>query len=146
MYATYTHCEGIYFYIKIIILMHIQYNSILNFVIIGSGNGLSPVWRQVITRNINDLLSNSPTGTQFTDIWIKMQRLISQKCIWKFRVRNVRRKNVDFDVLFSCCMMLFLYSTSPTELLDTCFLNRLCKQFVLTKTRRQILDSWQVVM
>ena len=60
-------------------------SSSVNWVIIGSGNGLSPVRHQAITRTNADLLSVGLLGTHFSEIWIRI--LIpfhSQKCIWKF--------------------------------------------------------------
>ena len=39
-----------------------------------SGNGLSPVWRQAITWTNADLLSIRPLGTNFSEIWIKIQK------------------------------------------------------------------------
>ena len=41
---------------------------------IGSGNYLSPVHCQSITLANADLLSTGPLGTNFTDIWIKIQK------------------------------------------------------------------------
>ena len=47
-------------------------NASVNWVSIGSGNGLSPVWRQAITNTwINTgLLSIGLLGTNFSEIWI----------------------------------------------------------------------------
>ena len=45
----------------------------MNWVIIGSGNGLSPVRRQAITWTNADLLSIRPLGTNFSVIRIKIQ-------------------------------------------------------------------------
>ena len=42
----------------------------MNWVIIGSGNGLSPVRRQAITWTNADLLPIGLLGTYFSDIWI----------------------------------------------------------------------------
>ena len=40
----------------------------------GSGNGLSPVLHQAITWTNADLLSIGPLGTNFIEIWIKIQK------------------------------------------------------------------------
>ena len=40
----------------------------VNYVIIGSGNGLSPVWHQVITQTIADLLLIRPLDMNFSKI------------------------------------------------------------------------------
>ena len=48
----------------------------LNWVSIGSGNGLSPVWCQAITWTNADFLSTGPLGTNFSEIQIKMQNLL----------------------------------------------------------------------
>ena len=45
----------------------------LNLVSIASGNGLSSVWRQAITRSNADLLPIAPLGTNFRDILIKVE-------------------------------------------------------------------------
>ena len=45
------------------------YTSV-NWVIIGSGNGLSPVWRQAITWTKADLLSIGLLGTNFSEIGV----------------------------------------------------------------------------
>ena len=59
----------------------------VNWVIIGSGNGSAPVWHQAITWTNADLLPIGPLGTNFIDIWIKIQNLLSRKCIWKCRLQ-----------------------------------------------------------
>ena len=42
----------------------------VNWIIIGSGNGLSPVRRHAITWTNADLLSTGLLGTSFSEIWI----------------------------------------------------------------------------
>ena len=54
-------------------------NVSLNWVSIGSGNGLSPVQRQAITWTNAGLLSTGPLGTIFHEIWIKIQKLSFMK-------------------------------------------------------------------
>ena len=44
----------------------------VNWVSIGSGNGLSPVRRQAITWTNGDLLSIGPLGINFSEIQIKV--------------------------------------------------------------------------
>ena len=52
-------------------------------VIIGSGNGLSPVRRQAITWNNVDSLLIWLLGTNFSEIRIKYNHFHSRNCIWK---------------------------------------------------------------
>ena len=47
----------------------------VNWVSIGSDNGLTPVRRQVITWTNTALLSIGPLGTNFSEIWIKTQNV-----------------------------------------------------------------------
>ena len=49
-------------------MTHIYIYSSLNWVIIGSCNGLSPIRRPAITRTNDDLLSIELLGTKFTEI------------------------------------------------------------------------------
>ena len=51
----------------------------VNWVSIGSGNGLSPVQRQAITWTNAGLLSIGPLGTNFSEIWIKTQKFSFMK-------------------------------------------------------------------
>ena len=44
----------------------------VNWVNIGSGNGLSPARRHAITCTNADLLSTGPLGTHFSEIWIEI--------------------------------------------------------------------------
>ena len=55
---------------------------------IGSGNGLSPVRRQAITRTNVDLLSIGPSGNKFQWNLIQNARLFIQENALKHRVRN----------------------------------------------------------
>ena len=60
----------------------------VNWINIGSGNGLPPVWRQAITWANAALLSNAPLETNFSEIRIKIHYFHWWKCIWKDRLRN----------------------------------------------------------
>ena len=51
----------------------------MNWVNIGSGNGLLPVQHQPITWNNVDLLSIEPSGTSFSEIQVKIQYLSFMK-------------------------------------------------------------------
>ena len=54
----------------------------------GSGNGLSPVRRQAITWTNADLLSIGPSGTNFSEIWIKTQNFSFMKMFFSDHLRN----------------------------------------------------------
>ena len=53
-----------------------------------SGNGLSSILRQAITWTSADLLSIGPLGTNFSEIWIKLQNFsfikmdLKMYCLW----------------------------------------------------------------
>ena len=47
----------------------------MNSVSIGSDNGLSPIWRHTITLTNAGLLSIGPLGTNFSEIFIKIQNI-----------------------------------------------------------------------
>ena len=51
----------------------LTYITLANRVSIGSGNGLSPVWGQAITRTNVPLLSTEPSGTNFNVILTEIQ-------------------------------------------------------------------------
>ena len=57
-------------------MLHVCINEL---VIIGPGNGLSPVWRQAITWTNAHLLSIGPLGTNFNEIRITMQNFSFNK-------------------------------------------------------------------
>ena len=56
----------------------------VNWVSIGSDNGLSPVWRQAITWTNADFLSMGPLGVNLSEIWIKIQKFSIMKMPLKF--------------------------------------------------------------
>ena len=92
--------EQFYLYNDWLIPQHTQawwhiYGSV-NWVTIGSGNGLSPNRWQAITWTNTDLLSNEPSGINFSDISIKMH----------FNQENAF-KNVChiFAILFCPCLL-----------------------------------------
>ena len=60
----------------------------VNWVSIGSGNGLLPVQRQAITCTNTALLSIGPLGTNFVEMQIEIQISNWRKCIWKYHLRN----------------------------------------------------------
>ena len=62
----------------------------MNWVNIGSGNGLSPVRRQAITWTNVDFLSIGPLGTNFSEIWIKIQNFSFVKMHLKISFVNWR--------------------------------------------------------
>ena len=57
-------------------------------VIIGSGNGLSPVWHQTITWTNADLLSIGRLGTYFSETLIKIQYFLLKKMYFKCRLQS----------------------------------------------------------
>ena len=54
-----------------------------NFVIIGSGNGLLPVWCHAVIWSNCDYLSIRPLRTNYSKIWRIINNFPSRKCIWK---------------------------------------------------------------
>ena len=61
----------------------------VNRISIGSDHGLSPIRRQAIIYTNAGLLSIRPLSTNFNEILIKKYKSFhSQKCIWKYRLRN----------------------------------------------------------
>ena len=46
----------------------------VNYVIINSDNGMSPVWRQDILQTNDDFMLIGPMGTTFSEIRIEIQR------------------------------------------------------------------------
>ena len=66
------------------------YASLIRWIIIGSGNGLSPVRCQAITWTNADLLSIESIGTSFSEIMIdEFKHFHWRKCVWKCRLQNV---------------------------------------------------------
>ena len=60
----------------------------VNWISIGSGNGLSPIRRQAITWTNAHLLSIGPWGTNCSEILSKYKTFHWKKCLWKCRLRN----------------------------------------------------------
>ena len=50
-----------------------------NYISLGSGNGLSPVWHQAITWTNADLLSIRPLGRNVSETWIEIQNFSFKK-------------------------------------------------------------------
>ena len=63
-------------------------NTAVNFAIPDSDNGLSLVQCQAIIWTSTGLLSIWPSGTNFSEIWIKIPRFSIKKCIWKCCLQN----------------------------------------------------------
>ena len=61
----------------------------VNFVNIGSDNGLSPEWRQAIIWTNAGFLSTGSLGINFSGIWVEIVKFSLKKCIWKCRLQNV---------------------------------------------------------
>ena len=66
----------------------------VNWVSIGSGNGLSPVWHEAITWTNAGLLSIGPLGTNSSEILIKIQNF----SLMKMHLKNVVSQIGDHSV------------------------------------------------
>ena len=64
-----------------------------------SGNGLSPVGRQAVTLTNAGLLSIGPLGTNFSEIWIKMQNFSFMKMHSKMSFAKWRPFCLGLNVL-----------------------------------------------
>ena len=84
----------------------------MNWVILGSGNGLSPVRCQVITWYETNVSSTGTPGTKFSENWMKRKWLLSRKCIWQSRLQNV----IHFvsQCINTCFQCSWSYSLEPT--------------------------------
>ena len=71
----------------------------VNWVIIGSGNGLSPVWRQAITWTNAGLLSVGLLGKKSVNFESEFYYFHSRKCIWKCLLAKWRPSCLGFNVL-----------------------------------------------
>ena len=60
----------------------------LNWAIIGSDNGLSPVWCQAIIWTNARILLIWPLGTNFSEILTEIITVSFKKCIWERRLQN----------------------------------------------------------
>ena len=72
----------------------------VNWVIIGSGNGLAPVRPRYITRSNAHLMSIGSLGTNFSEIWIEIQNFHNNKnafenVVWEMAVIFSRRRWVN---------------------------------------------------
>ena len=65
-----------------------RYASI-NYAIIGSDNGLSPVWRHAVIWTNDGLLLIGHLGTNFSEMLIKLQQFSFMKMHLKCRLQNV---------------------------------------------------------
>ena len=66
------------------LVLHIY--SLVNQVSIDSDDGLSPIRHQAIIWTSAGLLSIGPLGTNFSEIWTKIQNFQSQECISIYRL------------------------------------------------------------
>ena len=67
---------------------HVHIYAAMDWISIGSDIGLSPDRRQAIIWTNAKILWIGTLGTNFNEIWIKIQKFYSQKCIWKCRLGN----------------------------------------------------------
>ena len=67
----------------------VTHTCVSKLTIIDSDNGLSPGRRQAIIWTNAGILLIGPSGTDFSDILIKIKTSSLKKCIWKCRLENV---------------------------------------------------------
>ena len=89
----------------------------MNWVSIGSCNGLSPVRRQTITWTNTDLLSIRPLGTNISEIGIKIPNFSFMKMHLKtssakWRPFFPRGDDAELDVFFDLCLNNWLIKQS----------------------------------
>ena len=84
----------------------------VNWVSVGLGNGLSPVWRQAITWTNAGLLSIGPLGTNFSGIQIKIQNFSLIKMYFEMLSAKLAATLSRGDELnkFSSCYSCFTVS------------------------------------
>ena len=121
-----------------------------SWIIIGSGNGLSPVRRQAITWTSDVLLLIGPSGTKFSEIFIKIKmfsftklhlKMSSAKVAailsWPWCVNPAPATTVNFTIkwamsrLVSTCLNLLLVTTNIPNHHRTIFLYKNCENFYL---------------
>ena len=70
---------------------------------IGSSNGLSPVLREAITSTSIGLLSIRPLGTNFSEIWIKIdtEALKGHRVVWKIEICYLIRMTYEWKPMSS---------------------------------------------
>ena len=88
LFKTKLYSINLHIYIYTIILINLPCCSIfacVDWIGIGSDNGLSPVRRQAITWTNTDSLSIEPLETNFSEFWPKIWQFHSYKSIWKYR-------------------------------------------------------------
>ena len=85
----------------------------VNWINIGSGNGLSPIRCQAITWTNAALMSIWPLGTNFSEIWIKTQNVSFSKCTWKCRLQN--GGHVVQEEIGECCIYRHTFYRYPAN-------------------------------
>ena len=117
-----THWGWVYIYMSIYIYIHwgrVTHISVNKLTIIGSDNGLSPVWRQAIIWTNDGLLSIGTLWTNFSENVIKIPTLSFKKM--HLKISSGKRRpfclslNVLTTVTGSC--------TLECEMLGSCFVS-----------------------
>ena len=84
-----------------VLLTHLPLVPHMNWVIIGSGNGLSPVWHQANTWNSAGILLIGPFGTNFSEISIKFHAFSFKKMHLKMLSEKWRPFYLGVNVLMA---------------------------------------------
>ena len=82
-----------------------------NFVNIGSGNGLSPVWCQAITWTITDLFSIRTQRTNFSETSIKIQNFSVNEMCWNV----ICKISAIFILAWVCKQWATMFTSSAAE-------------------------------
>ena len=83
-----------------LICTHYRTYASANWVNIGSANGLSPARCWAITWTNADLLSNGPSGTNFSEIWIATLTFSFRKMRLKMSSAKCRPSCLDISVVY----------------------------------------------
>ena len=107
----------------------------LSYLIIGSGNGLSPVRCHAIAWTNTDLLSIGPSGTNFSDIWILTIMVFTEKM-------HLKMSSVIWQPFYSWLIVLTLNVRGPSYLGLTRSISWLLMPWLLTSPGHQQPWYW----
>ena len=140
-------CSGDQPSVKFIIETHRgRMTHIMIITIIGSDNGLSPSRRQAINRTNAGLKSIGPIGTNFNEIWIKIQPFYYKKIIlnvsyakWRPFCLGLSLLNLTIGLSISISLMLNKFCLSLSlSIKDQLFKSVAGGSFII----RSKLESW----